>query len=302
MLDSDDLALSLAGRLRTPVWQLKRKSEGFDLILVDEAQLFNENERRVFPHLSRGVTAHVPIALALDEAQEPFGFSAAGYAALGIADLEDESLPSNHRSTREIVDLAFFIIQRTTDLFGAEFPDFTTVASGMLSSEHSLAAPPVVVRCTEASRNYGRFIVNFVKSLRAKNVRQIAVVCHAETYWDELVVEFEESQLPLHIITQRGERLSPDQPLVVLSRPAFIGGQEFDAVVLVGLEQGIVPPRVIDNPPLAAALEQQVLREMYLAVTRARFRVVATLNRGAAPNSILDDVVTQGLISIGAST
>ena len=28
MLDSDDLALSLSGRLRTPVWNLKRRSEG----------------------------------------------------------------------------------------------------------------------------------------------------------------------------------------------------------------------------------------------------------------------------------
>ena len=71
MLDSDDVALSLAGRLKTPVWDLKRKTEGFDVILVDEAQLFNENERRVFPLLPRNVSTHVPIALALDEAQEP---------------------------------------------------------------------------------------------------------------------------------------------------------------------------------------------------------------------------------------
>ncbi len=63
-----------------------------------------------------------------------------------------------------------------------------------------------------------------------------------------------------------------------------------------------MPPRVVDNPPLAATLEQQVLREMYLAVTRARFRVVAALNRGAAPNSILEDALTRGLIANGAST
>ena len=69
MLDSDDIALSLAGRLKTPVWELKRRSEGFDLVLVDEAQLFNENERRVFPLLSNAAVKHVPIALALDEAQ-----------------------------------------------------------------------------------------------------------------------------------------------------------------------------------------------------------------------------------------
>jgi len=56
MLDSDDIALSLAGRLRTPVWKLKRKTEGFDFVFVDEAQLFNENERRLLPFLSKDVT------------------------------------------------------------------------------------------------------------------------------------------------------------------------------------------------------------------------------------------------------
>jgi hypothetical protein len=49
VLDSDDLALSLLGRLRTPIWELKRRSKGYDFVFVDETQLFNENERRLFP-------------------------------------------------------------------------------------------------------------------------------------------------------------------------------------------------------------------------------------------------------------
>ena len=143
MLDSNDVALSLAGRLRTTLWQLKRRNEGFDFIFVDEAQLFNENERRVFPYLTTGRSAHIPIALALDEAQDLFAFSSAGLATLGIANVENESLPSNHRSTREIVDLAFYIIQRTTDLFTSDFPDFQSIEKGMVPSDHLLAAPPL---------------------------------------------------------------------------------------------------------------------------------------------------------------
>jgi superfamily I DNA/RNA helicase len=296
MLDSDDMALTLSGRLRTPLWNLKRKTEGFDYVFVDEAQLFNENERRIFPYLTKGDKGHVPIALALDEAQEPFGFSTAGLATLGITDVENENLPSIHRSTREIVDLAFFVIQQTTDLFGADFPDFTGTGSGMVPSSHALSAPPVIVACNEDA---SRFLVKLVQRLRSKNIRQIAVVCHHESYWVDLVQAMEDSLLPLHVITQRGEKISPDQPLVVLSRPTFIGGQEFDAAVLVGLEQGLVPARVADNPALAAALEQQVLREIYLAVTRARYRVIVSMNRGASPNAILNEAVSGGLITHG---
>nr|WP_294502116.1 UvrD-helicase domain-containing protein [uncultured Rhodopila sp.] len=299
MLDTDDVALSLAGRLRTPVWQLKRKTEGFDFVFVDEAQLFNENERRVFSFLTKGTTSHVPIALALDEAQEPFGFSAPGLATLGIADALDEQLPSNHRSTKEIVDLAFFVIQRTTDLFSNEFPDFTNIGVHNYGSKQLAATPPIIVPCHEDSPSFGKFLVRQVQRLRAKNVRQIAVICHAEGYWTEVTEEFKASELPLHIITQRGEKLNPDQPLVIISRPAFIGGQEFDAAILVGLERGIMPPRVSDNPALTAALEQQVLREVYLAVTRARDRVVVALNRGALPNGIIEEAKMAGLITEG---
>lgn len=302
MLDSDDIALSLAGRLRTPVWELKRRSEGFDLLLVDEAQLFNENERRIFPLLPTGVTRHVPIALALDEAQEPFGLSAAGLASLGIADIENEKLPSNHRSTKEIISLAFFIIQKTTDLFGTEFPDFTANPRATVESSHPLASPPILIARNPEQKSLGRFLVKAVQKLRSRNVRQIAVICHSEGYWTDLVSSFQDSQLPLHVITQRGEKISPDQPLVVLSRPAFIGGQEFDAVVLVGLEQGVMPPRVIDNPPLAAALEQQVLRETYLSISRARFRVIIALNETSSPNAIVAAAQSAGLILAGAIT
>lgn len=299
MLDSDDLALSLAGRLRTPVWQLRRKTDGFDFIFVDEAQLFNENERRVFPYLANGMTPHVPLALALDEAQEPFGFSSAGLATLGISDIESENLPSNHRSTREIVELAFHVIQRTTDLFNSDFPEFAIDPTGMVSSDHPLASPPIILRCNEDSPSFGRFLVRLVQRLRSKNIRQIAVICHAESYWEELCEKFTESKLPLHLIVQRGEKISPDQPLVVLSRPSHVGGQEFDAVVLVGLEHGLVPPKVVDNPTLSMALEQQALREAYLAISRARYRVVVALNVEAQPSTILLESIDRGLLRDG---
>jgi len=298
MLDSDDIALSLAGRLKTPVWDLKRRSEGYDLVLVDEAQLFNENERRVFPLLSRTANKHVPIALALDEAQEPFGWSVAGLGTLGISGVENEKLPSNHRSTKEIISLAFFVIQRTTDLFSSEFPDFTGSDGASVPSDHPLASPPVIVARNE-DQTFGKFIVKTVQKLRSKNIRQVAVICHAETYWKDLLDSFTESRLPLHVITQRGEKVAPDQPLVVLSRPSFVGGQEFDAVVLVGLEQGIMPPRVVNNPPLAAALEQQVLREIYLSVSRARFRVVVATNSGGTPNTAIAAARDAGMIVAG---
>jgi len=296
VLDTDDIALSLLGRLRTPLWELKRKSMGYDYVFVDETQLFNENERRVLPLLTKGNTVHVPIALALDEAQQLYGQRSAGLATIGIKDITNESLPSIHRSTRAIVKLAFFVIQRCTELFSADFPDFTKIADEMAPESHPLAIPPQFETAKNGTTGLAAAIEQRVRILRKKTIRQIAVICHSDQYWAPILEMLQGSNLPLYVIEQRGKKLPVDQPIVVLARPAHIGGQEFDAVILVGLEQGVTPPRVTGNDALAAAVEQQALREIYLAVTRARFQIVIMLSHRANPTPVLRDAAKSGLI------
>ncbi|WP_321888934.1 hypothetical protein [Burkholderia cenocepacia] len=297
VLDTDDIALSLLGRLRTPIWELKRKDLGYDYVFVDEAQLFNENERRVFPFLTNGKAQHVPIVLALDEAQDIYGQSSAGFAALGIAGMASENLSSIHRSTRDIVRLAFFIIQRSTDLFGSDFPDFTGIADKMEDENHPLIARPKIEVGGPESK-LGEFVLRRIRDLRRANIRQIGVICHADQYWEDILSALRGTDLPLQILEERGVKLPPNQPLVVLTRPAYVGGQEFDAIVAVGLEQGVVPPRVSNNDALATAIEQQTLRELYLTITRARFRLVIPLSTGSSPSSILQDAVHAGLLDM----
>jgi superfamily I DNA/RNA helicase len=297
VLDTDDIALSLLGRLRTPIWELKRRKLGYDYVFVDETQLFNENERRILPLLTNGVLPHIPIVLALDEAQDIYSQSTAGIATLGIPDITNENLSSVHRSTKAIIRLAFFVIQRSTDLFGPDFPDFTGIAQNMEPDNHPLAAMPRIDVASEESRNLGRFVVRRIRELRKANLRQIAIICHADQYWDLLLEELRKTDLPLHVLLQRGEKLTPDHPLVILTRPLYAGGQEFDAAILVGLEQGVVPPRVVDNDALGAAVEQQSLREVYLAVTRARYRLTVVLSAGASPTGVLQEAERVGLLS-----
>lgn len=299
VLDSDDLALSLLGRLRTPIWQLRRRQLGYDFVFVDETQLFNENERRIVPLLTNGARDFVPVVIALDEAQAVYGQSAAGFAALGIEGIANENLGSIHRSTKAIVDLAFFVIQRSTDLFGPDFPNFTEIAERLQPSNHALAAKPRIEIAQDEKQGVGKFVLKRVRDLRRANLRQICVIVHADQYWGSVNSALKQSDLPFQQLLTRGERLPHDQPLVVISKPAYIGGQEFDAVVLVGLEQGIVPPRFSDNEALSSAVEQQALREIYLSVTRARFQVIVAVSQGAAVTGVLAEAAHQGLLDHG---
>lgn len=296
VLDADDIALSLLGRMRTPIWGLKRRGLGFDFIFVDETQLFNENERRIFPLLARGNSRHVPIALALDEAQDVYSSVSAGFGALGIEFLASESLPSIHRSTQDIINLAFYVLQRTTDLFNSDFPDFTGITQAMVPKEHPLVDFPRIEVCNEEAKSFGRFVLKRVQELRKKQHRQVAVVVHSDMYWDEVQEGLAQYDLPLDVVLQRGDRVYHNGPRVVLTKPAYVGGQEFDAVIAVGIEQGLVPPKVVDNESFGVALEQQNLRELYLTFTRARYQLVILLNVGCVPSTIIQEAEQEGLI------
>ncbi|ORT73182.1 UvrD-helicase domain-containing protein [Pseudomonas mosselii] len=293
-LDPDDIALSLFGSIKTPVWRLRRKKEGFDYIFVDEAQLFNENEKRLFSLLSNDTKPHIPIALALDEAQSFYGQSNAGLATLGIKDISNQSLDSIRRSTVEIAKLAFFVIQRSTNLFSSDFPDFTSIDSFHTPSKQRQFGKPSLEKEALDSPNFGRFILRRVREMRADNIRQIAIISHTETYWNQIESELSKSDLPFQILRERGEKIKSDQPVVVLSRPAQIGGQEFDAVIIVGLEKGALT--VKENPALESAIEQQMIRETYLSITRARYKVIFAISKTSSENEILSDAISAKFI------
>ncbi|MDI7385982.1 UvrD-helicase domain-containing protein [Cronobacter dublinensis] len=290
-LDPDDLALSLYGSLKTPIWRLRRKNEGFDYIFVDEAQLFNENERRLFSLLSKEASKHVPIALALDEAQSFYGQTNAGLATLGIKDISNQSLESIHRSTIDIAKLAFFVIQRSTHLFSPDFPDFTNIKDFY---DHVKGGKPSLEKEGVESPSFSKFILRRVRDLRSDNVRQIAIICHIESYWKNIEFEFKKANLPFLILRERGEKIKSGDPVVVLCRPDQVGGQEFDAVVIVGLEKSALA--INNNPALSSAIEQQMIRETYLSITRARYRLLFVISKMASESEIISDAINAGLI------
>lgn len=294
-LDSDDLALSLLSHLRTPLWQLKRKNEGYDYLFVDETQLYNENERRLFSYLTKQSGGNLPIAVAVDEAQSIENASSAGFASLGLTSMRNETLHSVFRSTRAILRLAFHIIQRTTDLFGPDFPNYTELSKSVTPDDHRLARRPQLHR-TAAGQTLAEAVAGLVTALRRGNVRQVGVVTMNERQIPALVSAVNRAGERAIQIQHRGQPLDPRRPVVAVSPTHLVGGQEFDAVVVVGVESGAFPPPVPQDS-LAVALEQEGLRRLYLAFTRARYQVHVVIDAGANVSRLLQSAVDEGLIA-----
>lgn len=298
VLDSDDVALTLLGHLRTPLWEMRRRKEGYNYVFVDETQLFNENERQLFHLLTKGEHDYIPIALALDEAQSLNGAISAGFATLGIENISNQTLYAVHRCTKDILKLAFYVIQRTTDLFTNEFPDFTEKTVAIVPDHHHLSEKPKLIVQSQESEKFAKAILREVRQMRKQDIRQIALVVHAEKYWGEIVSFFKSNSvdLPVVIHSVRGERIDPKQPLVVITRPEYVGGQEYDGIIAIGIEKGLVPPTVKNHSGLETALEQQSFRELYLSFTRARYRLVIFNSKNSLPSSIIADAVKMKLI------
>lgn len=293
ILDADDVALTMLGELRTPKWRLDRRKLGFDYVFVDEAQLFNENERRIFALLTKTATPYTPVALALDEAQQMYVQKTTGMALLGIEDVERTRLRIAHRLAPGIARLAFYVISQSVDLFHDDFPDFT---KDLLEEQKAILEVPTL-SCPSEESTVSALVLSTLKAYRRADLTRILVVCHAEKYWEELARELSrQNETDLLILKERGERAPGAGAITVLSRPEIIGGQEYDAVICVGLEEGVVPPRIAGNQQLEDLFEQNALREIYLAFTRARFRLCVILGRSQRPTAILERAISNGFI------
>lgn len=294
VLDSDDLAISLVAQLRAPLWEMRRRKEGVDFLFVDETHLFNENERRIFSLITKPPMPNLPIALALDQAQDLRGTTVSGFGRLGIDSIADEQLTKVYRSTKDILKLAFHMIQQTTDLFSAEFPDFTGGAVSIIPDDHPLVAPPELR--IGGTTEIGTYVLKQVKTLRTAKMKQIGVVVYGTRYWEDVRRALANSTNRVRILSRRGEVVDNDGPMVVLTRPDVVGGQEFDAVIVVGIESGIVPPRVETQGGLVASLEQQSLRSLYLSFTRARYRLVLVNSAISTVSPLLQSALRANLI------
>jgi superfamily I DNA/RNA helicase len=299
VMDPDDVAVSLLLQLRTPKWKIDRTSLGFDFVFVDEAQLFNDNERLIFALLTNGRHSHTPVAIALDEAQRLYDPASGGPGLYGLLDVKRETLHLGHRLSEDIARLAFFIIAESSTLYDDDFPDFPGVT---LDFGERLGGEQKPQLFTVRPEHLAKQITRIVKRLRFEGLMQFAVIAHSVSVMERLRADLEtlmeKESIEFSILRERGDQRDVAKVSVVLSRPELIGGQEFDCVLCCGLEEGAVPPKVRNNPTLEMTLEQQAMREIYLAFTRARHQLFVINADGTRPSPILQRAVALGYIEI----
>jgi len=308
--DTDDIVLTTIGQLDTPIWRRRRTREGYHAVFVDETHLFNINELSIFHHLSKSSDVH-PIAYSVDRSQ--------AVGDRGWTDgLFEETLspdPTSRgfalstevreifRCSPEIVNLAFAVTSAGATLF-TNFDDPLKVASSMFTAqEERKCAPPCVVTCADDDAMIQEAFVRADKLAKELDASRcdVALVAFSDELFKKAAALAVSQNKPVELLKRRGDieavQRANKSSRYVLSAPEYIGGLDFDAVVLIGVDDGRVPPaRTTDSMDSANFLSYASHNRLYVAITRARFRLEVLVTKERGPSSLLRGAIASGVL------
>lgn len=308
--DTDDVVLSALSQLSTPIWRRRRTRDGFDAIFVDETHLFNMNELSVFHHLTRSEKLF-PIAFAVDRSQ---AIGDRGWADdIDVTSLmpssEDRSSSTTinvkgiFRCSPDIVNLAFSITSSGASLF-TNFQDPMALAhSNMTFEEEKKAKRPCYLDYStdEAMLDATLLVAEEMRVSVGGTKGDVAIVVFDESLFHEIEKKSIEENRPVEILKNRGDpdvvRRAKSAGRFVLSLPDFVGGLEFDGVVLVGVDDGRVPPLPVTQYSQSKAyLTFAAHNKLYVAVTRARYQIAFLGVQARGPSAILKSALDAGAL------
>jgi superfamily I DNA/RNA helicase len=293
-LDTDDVVLSMQSRLAAPLWNRQRKTLGYDFVFVDETHVFNENERRVLPYLTRGTEENLPIIMVFDEAQS-IGGRRGELEEIGIHKSEQRRLSYVHRSSPQIYRLARDLIERTSLVF-SEFSGDEAM-SRMSERDLKKCKPPILV-FSDGNESAATIAAEMAIELREKNYRRIGIISFDSFLLESIEQRIVERKGDGQILRERGDsRAGNPYPGIFIMTPENCGGLEFDGVILVGVDDGQVPPSLHNiSPEGHLSVREEASKELYTALTRARYHVAFVCDRTNGASEFVTPWIDSGLL------
>jgi hypothetical protein len=285
--DTDDIVLSALGQLNTPIWRRRRSREGFNSIYIDETHLFNLNELSVFHKLTTSESSF-PIVYSADISQSlgDRGWDDDTFdVAMGSDSVEKSGgkstvLSSIFRCSPEIVSLAFSVTSSGATLF-TNFHDPVAAASSAFTfdEEKRCATPCYWLLSTDEQMIEKAFsraseLANELGCPKA----DVVIVAFSDILFAEAEKLAKLNNKPIEVIKHRGDfdvvKRAKIGGRFVLTTADYVGGLEFAAAILIGVDRDRVPPRPSDSHTESLNfLNYASHQRLYVAITRARYRV-----------------------------
>lgn len=301
--DSDDITLSALGQINTPIWKRRSAKDGYDVCFIDETQLFNFNELSVFHFLNKPNLSN-RIVYAIDRSQT---FGEVGFSDDELSQIIDKSnsydskLETIFRSSPENVDLAFNILASNSAIFHNFDNPLDKCSYSFTFEEESKCVSPRYLLYTSDDVMLDAVINEAETYHMNKNVERgnIAIISTSIELTKKIESRFSHSSKSVVLLKGKNDVKSRQTALnghcFVLGDIDIIGGLEFDAVIIVGVDKGRVPPEGND---ITAFSRYAWHNRMYVAVTRAKYAVTLLGNRNKGASLVLGSAIENNVINV----
>ncbi|TDT88631.1 UvrD-helicase domain-containing protein [Pseudodesulfovibrio indicus] len=310
--DTDDIILSASAQLNTPLWRRRRLQEGYDSIFIDETHLFNMNELSMFHYLSKSQKEY-PIAFTIDKSQAigdhgwHDNFFVTALTSNNVVDATKTSITSIFRCSSEIVELAFAVMSSGASLFTNFDNPLEISSSTFTAQEEKLCADPLYYETDTDEELVQKSFELAAKISKDLDVTksEVLIVAFDDSLFNQIEKYATKHNKPLFLLKNRGdielkERASKSGAHL-LSKPDYVGGLEFAAVILVGVDKGRVPPTKDQHTIESRAfLKYAYHNRLYVAVTRAKYRVAILGTKDRGPSELLNTAVEKGILKVVA--
>lgn len=294
--DPDDIALSAIGRLETPIWKRRRAREAYDFIVADELHLLNFNELSIIHFLTKNVSC-APISFAVDATQAIGDIAWKNDSVLEYLNINEFSkeekttdLTAVFRCSASVTKLASMITSSGTSLF-TNFIDPLARATEIQVDLQEFQPEYILYNENELSIHQ--------KAISLANEAQVSLNCLKHRiviiYFDRLIfeeakVEFNDSNKSVSCLLDRGDIEVIEQAKskndYIIAMADYVGGLEFDAVILVGVDKGRLPREERSISSASKIFQNYTAHNrMYVALTRATkiVKVLGDKKRGVSP-------------------
>jgi len=276
--DIDDVAISALSKLESPIWRRRRAREGYDAIFIDEVHLFNMNELSLVHYLTKD-SSQSPISYAIDLSQ------ALGDIAWNDTEFHDSigvdacerrtTLRAVFRCSPAITDLAFSITSHGANLF-TNFDNPVSEASYVFDAVAEETIPQYfLLNNGGAILDQAFRAAEKIKANRNLRRHQIAFIFFDRPLFEEALRFSQDNKKQIVPLIERGDieaiRHAEKSGCFILGHADYVGGLEFEAVVLVGVDNGRVPSLSNVSSSASRMFQNYIAHNrLYVAVTRAR--------------------------------
>ncbi|EIE50583.1 hypothetical protein C357_12916 [Citreicella sp. 357] len=307
--DTDDVVISATGQLDTPIWRRRRAREGYDFIAIDETHLFNINELHVFHHFTRAADS-LPISFTVDQAQAvgDRGWNDIdGFSELfgGISDYSEENTSINavFRSSPQIRDFCHSVLASGATLF-TNFDDTLGEATSAFTIEEERLSQPITFREFPDDETMVKGAFEAAEAFRSKtnsSKSQVLITTLDDSVLKILLQHSSEGNKPLSYLKRRGDfttvRSAERSGHMVLGHADYVGGLEFNVVVIVGVDKGRVPQEKIDELSNSRSFASySAHNRLYVAASRAKFALCLLGVQSRGPSDLLTIAMANGLV------